>query len=72
MERTRLKTSYFAVNPARLVEARGSRRPAQVAAELGYPRQFLWDWENGRKRIPDHAMKKICELYRRPLEFFFN
>lgn len=60
------------VDERRLIDARGERKPAHVAEEIGVSRQRLCDWESGRKRIPLSALRAIARIYEKPLEYFFT
>lgn len=53
----------IAIDPAKLREARGERKAAQIAATLGISKQYLSMIELGRRSVPSDVLVKMCSLY---------
>lgn len=72
MKRQKRQDSFMLVDTVRLVEARGDRKAAHVAEDVGVSRQRMCDWESGRKRMPLSILKKVADLYGKPVDHFLN
>lgn len=62
--------SEIKIDGAKLKRARGTRKPSEVASEVGITRQYLWQIEAGRAVPSGSILARLCWLYGKPIEEF--
>lgn len=62
--------SELKIDYEQLKAARGSRKPSEVAKEIGISRQQLWMIESGKVVPSGEILAKLCWLYDRPIKDF--
>lgn len=59
-----MREKTIRVDTAKLIKARGGKKSAHIAGELGISKQRLWNYEAGLRDIPEPVFRQICQLYK--------
>lgn len=62
-----MRERYLKIKPNVLIAARGSRKPAHVAAAIGVTRQLFYRYENALADPPESVVRRWCSELQVPL-----